>query len=321
MSEIGEFGFIDRVAKLFPTSPNVIEGIGDDCAVLKVGDRTMLATCDLSIEGVHFRRGKAAPADVGWKAAAAGLSDIAAMGGKPEFILISVASSPDESVEELEAICSGIAEVASTCGAAVIGGDTTRSADGLVIDVMVLGEAPGGRYMLRSGARSGDMLAVTGWPGRSAAGLHAEESGIDAPNLLRAHYRPEPRIAHGQWLCAEETVHAMVDVSDGVVQDAGHIAERSGLGVAMTSASVAVDPELVAICAETGRSMQDYVFTGGEAYELAFAIDSDAVGEVLPRFREEFKLPVTILGEFSDAFAGVLIDGDPPENTGYQHFT
>ncbi|MDK1020483.1 MAG: thiamine-phosphate kinase [Candidatus Hydrogenedentes bacterium] len=320
LRDIGESGFIDRIVALLSASPEVIEGPGDDCAVLRVGDRTLLVTCDLSMENVHFRRGAAAPEDLGWKAAAAGLSDIAAMGGVPQFLLTSVAAPAETDADELEGICRGVVDVAQHCGAVVVGGDVTRSTGGIVLDVMVIGEAPEGRFRLRSGAKPGDMLAVTGWPGRSAAGFEAEERGIDAPTLVRAHYRPEPRIREGRWLCARDDVHAMIDVSDGVVQDAGHLAERSGLGVAMTSASVAADPELAALCAETGRSIQDYVFTGGEAYELAFAIDPATCGKALAAFREEFGLPVVILGEFSDAFNGVLIDGEAPTERGYEHF-
>ena len=321
LRDIGEFGFIDRISKLLSTSPEVIEGVGDDCAVLHVGDRTLLVTCDLSIENVHFRRASAVPEDIGWKAAAAALSDIAAMGGVPQFLLTSVAAPAETDAEELESVSRGMIDVARHCGAVVVGGDVTRSTDGIVLDVMVIGEAPEGRYKLRSGAKPGDMLAVTGWPGRSAAGLEALEKGIDAPALHRAHLHPEPRIREGQWLSARDDVHAMIDVSDGVIQDAAHLCERSGLGVAMTSASVAVDPELVTLCSETGRSIQDYVFTGGEAYELAFAIDPATCGETLAAFRDEFGLPVVILGEFSDAFEGVLIDGEPPTEKGFEHFS
>ncbi len=321
LRDIGESGFIDRIANLLSASPEVIESVGDDCAVLRVGDRTLLVTCDLSIENVHFRRGAAAPEDIGWKAAAAALSDIAAMGGVPQFALTSVAAPAEMDADELEGIYRGMVDAARHCGAMIVGGDVTRSPDGLVLDVMVIGEAPEGRYTLRSGAKSGDMFAVTGWPGRSAAGLEALEKNIDAPALIRAHCRPEPRIREGQWLCARDDVRAMIDVSDGVIQDAGRLCARSGLGVAMTSASVAVDPELVALCSETGKSIQDYVFTGGEAYELAFAIDPATCGATLAAFREEFGLPVIFLGEFGDTFEGVLIDGEAPADTGYDHFS
>lgn len=321
LRDIGEFGFIDRITKHLGSRPDVVVGPGDDCAVVRVGDRTLLVTCDLAMEGVHFRRGVVAPEDLGWKAAAAALSDVAAMGGVPLFLVTSLAAPPGLDADELASFCDGMAHAAAYCDAAIIGGDVTRSSYGLVADVMVIGEAANGRYMLRSGAKPGDMFAVTGWPGRSAAGLEAQERGIDAPELIRAHYHPEPRIRHGQWLANRDAVHAMIDVSDGVIQDAGHLCEQSGLGVAMTSASVAVDPIVAGFCAKSGRSLQDYVFESGEAYELAFAIDQNAFGKVLDEFRNEFKQPVTVLGQFSDEFQGVLIDGERPASMGYEHFT
>jgi len=321
MKDIGEFGFIDRITKQLGTSPDVIVGPGDDCAVLRSGDSILLATMDASIEGVHFRREWSSPEEIGWKAAAAAISDIAAMGGVPKFVLSSVAAPPDLESDALEGMCRGMAEAAAHCGAVLVGGDVTRSPEPIVLDVTVIGEAREGRYLLRGGARSGDMLAVTGWPGRSAGGLDALERAFDAPALARAHLHPKPRVREGQWLCGRDDVRAMIDLSDGVIQDAGHLAERSELGVVMTSASVAVDPELLDICAKTDRSMQEYVFTGGEAYELAFAIDPNTVGETLAAFREEFGLPVHILGEFSDQYEGVLIDGAPPAYPGFEHFT
>lgn len=320
LHDVGEFGFIDRITAHLRSRPDVLIGPGDDCAVVRAGDRVLLITCDLAMEDVHFRRGIVAAEELGWKAAAAGLSDIAAMGGAPLFLVTSLAAPSATDVHELEAFCGGMAAVAGQAGAAIIGGDVTRSSDGIVADVMAIGEAPGGKYLLRNGAKPGDMFAVTGWPGRAAAGLEAQERGVDAPELIRALYHPEPRVLEGQWLAQHDAVHAMIDVSDGVVQDAGHLCERSGLGLAMTSASVAVDPLLADFCARSDKSLQDYVFTGGEAYELAFAIDQNAFADVLNAFRNEFKLPVTVLGQFTDEFEGVLIDDARPADIGYEHF-
>jgi len=320
MREIGEAAFIERVRKQIGSRPDVIVGPGDDCAVVRVGDRTLLITCDLSMEGVHFRRGVVAPREVGWKAATSGLSDIAAMGGVPLFMVVSVAAPADTDAAELEAMCAGMAAAAESCGAALVGGDTAKSSGGIVLDAMVIGEAPGGKYALRKGARPGDYFAVTGWPGRAAAGLEAQEQKINAPELIAAHYHPVARVREGQWLARQDPVHAMIDISDGPVQDGGHMCEQSGLGLAFTSASVAIDPLIADHCLKTRRSIQEYVFTGGEAYELGFAIAPEAAGPVLSAFRKEFQMPVTVLGQFSDAFQGVLIDGERPESSGYLHF-
>ncbi len=321
LRDIGETAFIERVLKHLGTRADVIAGPGDDCAVVRVGDRILLITCDLSMEGVHFRRGAVSPREIGWKAATSGLSDIAAMGGAPLFMVTSVAAPAQTDAAEFEEICAGMAAAAESCGAALVGGDTAKSSGGIVLDVMVVGEAPGGKYVSRKGARPGDLFAVTGFPGRAAAGLDAQERKLDLPALIAAHYHPIARVREGQWLAQQPAVHAMIDISDGPVQDGGRLCEQSGLGLAFTSASVAIDPMIAGICVKTGRSMQDYVFTGGEAYELGFAIAPEAAGPVLSAFRETFQLPLTVLGQFSGQFKGVLIDGDPPAESGYLHFT
>jgi thiamine-monophosphate kinase len=160
VGDLGEFGLIDRLARLLPTSPNVLEGIGDDCAAIRVGDRVLLVSTDLSIEEVHFRRTYCDPEDIGWKAAATSLSDIAAMGGAPLFCLASLACSPDTEAAFIERIYQGLSSAASRFGATVVGGDTSRTPGPLTLDVMVAGEARGGRFLRRKGARIGDVLAA-----------------------------------------------------------------------------------------------------------------------------------------------------------------
>jgi thiamine-monophosphate kinase len=223
-------------------------------------------------------------------------------------------------VEDLTVIAEGIRDAAESVGATVIGGDTTRSPAGLMIDVTVIGEAADGKYLLRKGAQSGDMLLITGTPGRSRAGLLALEKGLDAETLIRAHVHPEPRVEYGQWFLQQPHARAMMDVSDGIAQDAGHLAKASGLGVGMTSASVAVDPELLPVCLELGLSIQDLVFEGGEDYELAVVVDPEHSLSIIEAFRVKFDMPIYAIGTFSDQFEGVRIDGDPVEALGYDHF-
>lgn len=320
LGELGEFGFIDRIAPLLPQSAAVIEGIGDDCAVLEVGHRLLLVSCDLSIENIHFRRGVAKPEDIGWKAAASSLSDIAAMGGTPLFAVISLAAPADTKVEELLALYRGMRQATDHCGAAIVGGDTARSFEGITLDVTVIGESTGPRYLTRKGAEPGDFLAVTGLPGRAAGGLHAQETGADAPALLKAHYRPQPRIREGQWLCGRPEVHALIDVSDGVAQDAGHLARAAGLGIGIESEKLPVDAELGRYCTEKGLDARELILGGGEDYELAFAIGREQSGEILAAFSKEFDLPATVVGEFTADFEGVQVDGARPALRGFDHF-
>ena len=320
LNDIGEFGWIKRMARLVPGAPSVIAGIGDDCAVLRVGDRLLLMSCDLAVEGVHFRR-NLSPEDIGWKAAASALSDIAAMGGLPLFALVSLGCPGATETSFLEGLYSGLVDACSQAGATIVGGDTTESPDGVVIDVTVLGEAIGGRYLLRKGAQPGDVLAVTGLLGLSAAGRHALEHGHDAPALVRAHAHPAPRVTEGQWLSACPEVHALIDISDGLVQDAGHLAEASMLGLDVHPALLPIAPSLTEYCEAHGLDPYAFALAGGEDYELAFAIDGAKSAETVAALRREFPhTEITIAGTFTDAWAGTRVAGRAPAQTGFDHF-
>ena len=160
--DIGEFGLIERISRMLPTSPSVVMGVGDDCAVLRVCERLMLVSCDLFVENVHFRRDYAKPEEIGWKAAASCLSDIAAMGGQPMFVLVALGCPPDTQTQYVELLYRGISAVVSRFGAVIVGGDTSVSRDSIVLDLTVIGQTIGNRFLSRKGARAGDVLAVTG---------------------------------------------------------------------------------------------------------------------------------------------------------------
>ena len=318
--DIGEFGLIRRLARLLPTSPYVFEGVGDDCAVVRLGDTVALVSCDLFLEHVHFRRSTATPEDIGWKAAAAALSDIAAMGGAPLYVLVSLACPGDTEIAFVEGLCQGLTAAAGQAGAVIVGGDTARSPEAIVLDVAVIGQTVGGRYLCRKGARPGDVLAVTGHVGRSAAGLHALEHGHDGPALLAAHRRPQPRYAEGRWLCRRDGVHAMIDISDGLVQDAGHLAEGEGLGVDIDPGRLVSAPELERYCEEHGLDALTFMLTGGEDYELACAIAPDVYDGTVRAFQETFDTALTGVGRFTDAWRGVRVAGQEPAAGGFDHF-
>jgi len=321
LGEIGEFGLIRRLDQILPSAPAVIEGIGDDCAVLRVFDRKLLVSCDLLVEDVHFRRDAASPQDIGWKAAMASLSDIAAMGGAPLFALTALACPADTDAAFLEGLYYGLSDALWQSGAAVVGGDTAASPERITMDVTVLGEAISDRYLTRRGAQVGDLLGVTGRLGRSAAGLAALRSGYDAPALVAAHHHPVARLAEGQWLSACPDAHAMIDVSDGFAQDVGHLAEAAKLGVDIDPERLPADAELAGYCEEQGYEPLGFVLTGGEDYELAFAIAPDDAERCLDGFRREFGTPVSLVGAFTDAWHGVRIAGEPPpQQAGFDHF-
>jgi len=320
LRDIGEFGLIARMTRALPGSHSVLVGIGDDCAVLKTGNSLWMVSCDASVEGVHFRRQTAPPWDIGWKAAAAALSDIAAMGGVPRFVLVAMALPPETELSFAEELAQGIAAAAEHAGAIIVGGDTTRALSELFLDITVIGEPIEGRYLCRKGARPGDTLMVTGSLGRSIGGLHALEAGVEAPELIQAHRHPLPRIQEGQWLAAQSAVHAMIDLSDGLLQDTGHLAAAGGLGVN-------IHPERVPV-AEALRKYQDrlacnpllWALTGGEEYELIAAVDTAQCAELCATYIEQFGESLTLIGEFTGDWQGVRVAGTVPEGMGFDHF-
>lgn len=320
LKALGEFGLIARLTSGLGAHPDVEVGVGDDCAVLRIGGARVLATCDAAVEDVHFRRDTQHPESIGYKTAAAAISDIAAMGGRPKFALISFCCPANAPLALVDAVYAGLRRAAEDTGVAIAGGDVTQTLARIVIDVTVLGETPGARYLTRAGALPGDALYVTGYPGRSAAGLLALQHGVNAERLVAAHLHPVPRIEEGVWLAARPEVHAMIDVSDGLLQDAGHIAARSGLGVD-------IDPEALPVSADFADyddvlklNHADLILAGGEDYELAFAADVAGAPALEEAFLERFGLPATRIGVFSDGWQGTRIAGEPAVDAGYDHF-
>jgi thiamine-monophosphate kinase len=321
LRDLGENGLIQRFRALLPDDApaDLLTGIGDDCAVLRLGGEVLLVSCDASLENIHFQRRCMPGEGIGWKAAASAISDIAAMGGEARFLLVTIAAPSDTETAFLDDLFRGISGAAAHCGAVIAGGDTTRSPEGVVIDIMALGVAPGGRYMLRGGARPGDVLAVTGWPGLSAAGLLALQAGVEAPPLTEKHLHPLPRLAEGQWLARRESVHAMIDLSDGLLRDAGHIAEAAGIGADIDPDALPVSPAFREYGRLIGVDPRALVLSGGEEYELIIAVDGAAWAGLKKDFGAEFELELTAAGRFTE-LRGIRVAGEIPDETGFDHF-
>ncbi len=194
------------------------------------------------------------------------------------------------------------------------------SPGGIAIDVTVIGEVIGKKYLSRRGAQSGDLLGVTGRLGLSSAGLWALENGKDAPALVQAHRRPTARVAEGQWLCGCDHVRAMIDISDGLVQDAGHLTKGGLLGLEIDPETLPIDPGLRQFCLEHHLDPLEFILAGGEDYELAFAIRGDDAETCLGMFRREFRAPIHIAGRFTNEWSGVRVAGRAMPQGGYQHF-
>jgi thiamine-monophosphate kinase len=310
---MNEFEVIGRISETLPQAPpEVLVPLGDDCAVLGLGDRTWAAASDMLVSGHHFEDW-AAPEDVGYKAVAVNVSDVAAMGGSPRFVLAS-GGAPDP---EVTLRCMrGVLEACEAFGVYPLGGDTTR-ADVLTVDVAILGEldAP---PVLRSGARPGHLLAVTGELGASAAGLLALESGATGPErLIGKHLRPTPRVGAGR-LAARLGAGAMIDLSDGLASDARHVCERSGVGCRVDLDLLPVSEDARGFLASLGREPGILAATAGEDYELLIS----APEPVIEALAECAGVPVTTVGEVTDGSEVVFVRGGEVVGglSGWDHF-
>jgi thiamine-monophosphate kinase len=326
--DLGEFGLIDRlVARLGGPGDGVLVGPGDDAAAVRPRG-TVLATADLLLEGRHFDFAFSSPADVGWKALAANVSDIAAMGGVPRYALVSLGAPASTPVATLEALYDGLAECARTFGVSVVGGDTVGS-EALVVSVAVLGDAGPAGVVTRSGARAGDVVCVTGNVGGAAAGLKLlREAGTDPeasrllekhPGLASLHRRPTPRVREGQ-AAASVGATAMIDVSDGLAADLGHICERSRLGVELRAASVPHAEGVDDAARWAGLEPDALALGGGDDYELLIAIPAVQVSALADAIAPTNVTPIGELGGTERVFVGSDGERRPLAGLGWDHF-
>jgi len=238
-------------------------GIGDDCAVVPLPrGYEALITTDFSLEGVHFRRDWHPPEAVGHRCLARGLSDIAAMGGVPRDVFLSLALPADLAQQWVDGFISGLLKLANRFSVRLAGGDTAQSPDGVLADIVVLGSVPAGQAILRSSARPGDFIYVTGALGSAVADLNRLRHGEKLnPKSHRKHFYPEPRLAVGQFLREKKLATAMIDISDGLSTDLGHICEESKTGAVVFAASLPAIP---------GKDGLMLALHGGDEYELLF---------------------------------------------------
>jgi thiamine-monophosphate kinase len=328
---IAEQAVIRSIRLASPPVTGVTVGIGDDCAVLEpTPGRRLLATTDLLLEDIHFRRRYAEPADIGWKSMAVNLSDIAAMGGQPRWALVALACPPGATLDEIETFYAGARELCSRHEVAIVGGDTTASPCGWLINVTLLGETL--RPLLRSGARVGDVLAVTGPLGRSAAGLAVlDGTGASASvaagaraAVTAAHLRPVPRVAEGRWLGDAGGVTAMIDLSDGLATDLAHIAEESSAHCRVEIERLPVDEATREVARALGADPLAWATGGGEDYELLLACEATAFGRLSDGLLAATGARLHAIGTVTGPGAGVrFVDASGREvaaATGFEHF-
>jgi thiamine-monophosphate kinase len=292
-----------------PPGAATLLGPGDDAAVVATPDGRVAASVDLLVDGRHFRREWSTPYDIGRKAAAQNLADIAAMGAVPTALLVGLATPPDLAAFWAERFADGLREECDVVGAGVVGGDVVRS-DVLLVAVTALGDLQGRAPVTRSAARVGDLVAVAGRLGWSAAGLATLRRGFRSPKLVvDAHRRPSPPYASGP-AAAQAGATAMIDVSDGLVADLGHIAAASGVRISLRSESFERPDALVEVGSALGVDVLSWILAGGEDHALAATFPA---GTTLP----PGFLPI---GEVIDGDPGVLVDGSSYATPGFDHF-
>jgi thiamine-monophosphate kinase len=334
IAEIGEFGLIERLKlRLPPGHAATALGAGDDTAAIRLeAGRVLLATCDVQVEGRHFRRDQIRPEQLGRRSLAVNLSDIAAMGGRSRHALISLVFPPDLDVEFVDAFYHGARAELGRAGADIIGGNLSSAPDGIVVDVTLLGVVDPRQMLLRSGAQPGDLVLVTGSLGASAAGRaildgrcpRAADAADDEP-LLSAHLTPVARIEEGPFLAAQNLASAMIDLSDGLAGDIGHVCDASNVGVRLRAADLPIAAATRAAAARGGGEPLDWALTGGEDYELLFTCPRDRAARALDLVPRQTGTAVTVIGEITLPREGrwlVSADGErrPLPAQSWDHF-
>ena len=318
-----------RQSAEFLSSRGVVAGIGDDTAVVALpgGNTEWLLTVDAMAEGVHFRTETMGDADVGYKAMASCISDIAAMGGRPLHALVTVCVPPSWPPARTQALYDGLYACADRYGVAVIGGDTTASRADLVISVTVTGQVRAGKALLRSGASPGQRVFLTGPIGLAAAGLYGllhPEAPRPPDSLVRAHRRPEPHVRAGLLLSERGFGRALNDISDGLASEAWEIAEASGVGIVLRQDDLPVAGDLAAYARRCGRTPLDWMLYGGEDYALVGTVRAGHA-ERLKRTFAQAGLAFHPIGEVNDGRHDVVLiapDGAVSvlPKKGYNHF-
>ena len=318
----GEFALINRLSHRSLTShPDLVVGVGDDAAVFgnvfTNGDY-QLVTADMLIEKSHFRCDWATPEQIGIKSVSCNVSDIAAMGGIPTFMFVSLALTPDTEVEWAEALYQGMSDACHRYDVVLAGGDTTHGRM-ITISITLLGRVSPENLCLRSHARPGELICVTGPLGGSAAGLALLTAGLNSPDYLKdKHLAPECRLDVSPLIAPE--AGAMIDISDGLAAEVNHICDQSGTGAKITLADIPIHPSVIDAAHAIGEDPYLFALSGGEDFELLFSISPQGKHQL-----EKKGVPLTTVGVVTEAAAGRILqlpNGQKrPLSGGYNHFS
>lgn len=327
LRDIGEAGLIKWMQEeLSSLKEKAVVGIGDDAAAIETSpENLLLLTTDSLVEKVHFRWDYISAHQVGWKALAVNISDVAAMGGKPTYCLVSLCVPPDREISLVRELYQGLKEMASLYGIGIVGGNIVRSAS-FILTITLLGEVKRDNIILRSGAKVGDLIYVTGQLGSSSAGLTCLErndlklSSEARDFLINKHLRPSVRLKEGQKIAREKAATAMIDLSDGLASDLFHLGEESKVGAIIYEEKIPISRFTKELAEELGKSSLEWALYGGEDYELLFTVPPDKKKTV-----ENLHLPVSLIGRTVDRGRGInLIKSCGKQiklrDKGYDHF-
>lgn len=333
IKEVGEFGLIERIkTKLSFSHQDIIKGIGDDASVTEIQrGRVLLSTTDALIEDVHFDLRFISPYNLGKKSLAVNISDIAAMGGTPRFFLISLGIPLKISVEFVDEFVSGLSETANSFQTYAVGGDTSFSPEKLHINITLLGEAFPYNVIYRDNAHVGDQVFVTGTLGDSALWLKILMNGKELSrveerfkDLEERHRNPTPRVAEGRLIAENRLASAMIDISDGLISDLGHICKQSTVGARIWLEKLPTSEVFQKCSHEFADRPMDLALCGGEDYELLFTVDRGNV-DLLDKIKHRFQAKITHIGEIVEPNEGITVLDNRGkryvvEKKGFDHF-
>lgn len=322
----GEFELIKHIQEILgPPGPNILTAIGDDTAVVLPPKENLVATVDMQVEGTHFDLSYINPEELGHKALAVNLSDMAATGACPLYALVSLGIRTDLEKEFFSSFYQGLKTLGDKFSTQVIGGNIAKCPNHLVIDITVLGEVCG-KGLVRGGAKPGDLVAISGPVGLSSAGRQMLVKYPDArktyPELVKAHLKPEPRIFEALTLSKTGMITSMIDISDGLSSELGHLSQKSGVQIRVDSEKIPLPPSLVSAAKAVDADSWEWVLHGGEDYELLFtfkAEGSDAIAKALDSHGRK----LLVIGSVTGAGSGVEIEKDgkiyPLKPMGWDH--
>ncbi len=327
----GEFELIQKICDFFSKPrKQILQGIGDDAAIIIPDeDGVLVYTTDLLINRVHFLKDRISGNDLGYKSLAVNASDIAAMGAKPKEALLNLAIPDDIDMAYLEDFFHGMKTLADELDIGIIGGDTSSSRSDFFISVFVSGICRREEVLYRNGAKAGDSVFVTGPLGDSRAGLtiilddHGEECER-FKTLVKAHNRPRPHVPEGRFFASQKSIHAAIDVSDGLVSDLGHISENSGVGIRLLYDQIPVSNDLQKFCRLKNQKTVEFAVSGGEDYVLITCIPPEEAPRIRQKFSETFHSPLYHIGYVieENRLEMQYPDGEikPLKKSGWEHF-